>query len=111
MECPYCKEEILQGAIKCKHCESMLGSNVVYSNQPNVKSRKTAAFLALFLGHLGIHKFYLGSWGWGILYILFFFTFIPMGVALIEAIRYFSINDDEFNYKVSRLNGPLSFLW
>ncbi len=26
MLCPYCKEEILDGAIKCKHCKSMLVS-------------------------------------------------------------------------------------
>ena len=24
MQCPFCKEEILDGAIKCKHCDSML---------------------------------------------------------------------------------------
>jgi len=111
MECPYCKEDILDGAVKCKHCESILGSNGSTLETSNGKSRKTAAFLALFLGHMGAHKFYLGSWGWGILYILFYITFIPMGIALIEAIRYFTISDAEFNDKVSKLNGPFSILW
>lgn len=27
MECPYCKEEIRDGAIKCKHCGSMLATS------------------------------------------------------------------------------------
>ena len=26
MQCPYCKEEIIDGAIKCKHCGSTIGS-------------------------------------------------------------------------------------
>jgi len=27
MQCPYCKEEIKDGAIKCKHCKSLLNEN------------------------------------------------------------------------------------
>lgn len=36
-----------------------------------MKSRLLAAVLAIFLGGLGIHKFYMGKVGWGIAYLLF----------------------------------------
>ena len=41
------------------------------------KSKAIAIILALFLGGIGIHKFYLGQAGQGILYLLFCWTFIP----------------------------------
>ena len=44
------------------------------------------ALLALFVGGFGIHKFYAGKTGMGILYLVFFWTFIPAIVAFIEAI-------------------------
>ena len=40
--------------------------------------------LALFLGGLGAHRFYLGQTGLGILYVVFVWTFIPAIAALIE---------------------------
>jgi TM2 domain-containing membrane protein YozV len=54
-----------------------------YSNSK--KSATTAVVLALFLGGLGVHKFYLGQTGMGILYLLFCWTTIPAWIALIEA--------------------------
>lgn len=42
--------------------------------------------LCLFLGGIGIHKFYAGKIGLGIVYILFCWTFIPSFIALIELI-------------------------
>ena len=42
--------------------------------------------LAFFLGGLGIHKFYAGKIGSGILYLIFCWTFIPGLIALIEFI-------------------------
>jgi len=42
--------------------------------------------IALFLGGIGIHKFYAGKIGMGIMYILFCWTGIPAFIALIEAI-------------------------
>jgi TM2 domain-containing membrane protein YozV len=49
------------------------------------KNNTTAVLLALFLGGLGIHKFYLGQTGLGILYLLFCWTGIPYIVGWFEA--------------------------
>lgn len=40
--------------------------------------------LCLFLGGLGIHKFYAGKWIQGILYIVFYWTWIPVILSLID---------------------------
>ncbi|MBC8264424.1 MAG: TM2 domain-containing protein [Anaerolineales bacterium] len=49
------------------------------------KNPTTAVVLALLLGGLGVHKFYLEQTGMGILYLLFSWTGIPGIVAFIEA--------------------------
>lgn len=63
------------------------------------KSRIVAAILAFFLGGFGIHKFYLGQIGWGIVYLLFCWTFIPSIVAFIEFIIYLCTSDEDFARK------------
>ena len=60
------------------------------------RSRIAAALFALFLGGIGIHKFYLGQVGQGILYLLFFWTFIPAFIALIEAIILLTQSEEDF---------------
>lgn len=60
------------------------------------RSRIAAALFALFLGGIGIHKFCLGQVGQGILYLLFFWTFIPAFVALIEAIILLTQSEEDF---------------
>lgn len=64
-----------------------------------MKNKTTAGLLALFLGGIGIHKFYLGRGGQGILYLIFFWTFIPAFIAFIEAIILFTMSDADFNLK------------
>ncbi len=64
-----------------------------------VKSKITAGLLAIFLGGLGIHKFYLGKIGMGILYIVFCWTYIPAIIGFIEGIIYLTQNDETFQLK------------
>jgi TM2 domain-containing membrane protein YozV len=65
------------------------------------KSRFMAAFLAIIFGGAGIHKFYLGKAGWGLIYILFSWTFIPFIVGFIEGIIYLLMSTQEFEKKYS----------
>jgi TM2 domain-containing membrane protein YozV/ribosomal protein L40E len=65
----------------------------------NGKSRVAAALLAFFLGGFGAHKFYLGQTGKGILYLVFFWTFIPSIIAFVEFILLLVMSDEEFNRK------------
>jgi TM2 domain-containing membrane protein YozV/ribosomal protein L40E len=63
------------------------------------KNRIAAALFALLLGGLGIHKFYLGRVGQGILYLVFFWTFIPTVIGFIEGIIYLTMSDQDFEAK------------
>jgi TM2 domain-containing membrane protein YozV len=64
-----------------------------------MKSKTTAAILALFLGGFGIHRFYLNQTGLGFLYLLFFWTLIPGVIALIDFIVFLSMSEESFNAK------------
>jgi len=63
------------------------------------KSRVVAALLAFLLGWIGVHKFYLGQIGWGIIYLLFSWTFIPFFVSIIEGILYLLSTERAFALK------------
>lgn len=60
------------------------------------KSRTIAVLLALFLGGIGAHKFYLGQVATGLLYLLFCWTLIPGIIALLEAIRWLCMSNESF---------------
>lgn len=62
-----------------------------------MKSRSTAILLAILLGGLGIHRFYLDQPGKGILYLIFCWTFIPSIIALIDGIVWLSGSEESFN--------------
>ena len=60
------------------------------------KSKILAGFLALLLGGLGAHKFYLGKTGIGFLYLIFCWSGIPAFISLFEALTIWSTSDKDF---------------
>lgn len=99
--CKDCGSVINVKAEICPKCgvRQLPAPNSLASTAPNGKSKLAAALFALFLGGIGIHKFYLGQVGWGIVYLLFCWTFIPAVVAFVEAILLFVMSDEKFNQK------------
>lgn len=63
------------------------------------KSKVTAGVLAILLGGIGAHKFYLGNIGIGLVYLLFSWTGIPMIIGLIEGIIMLTMSDEDFASK------------
>ncbi|NLB61888.1 MAG: NINE protein [Clostridiales bacterium] len=74
------------------------GQQGIDPNWP-IKSKTTAGLLGILIGGLGIHKFYLGETGLGIIYLLFCWTGIPSIIGLIEGIIYLTQSDYEFQVK------------
>lgn len=64
-----------------------------------IKSKVAAGILGILLGGIGVHKFYLGKIGMGILYLCFCWTGIPAIVGFVEGIIYLCSNDENFQLK------------
>ena len=117
--CPQCGAPVNSGATKCEYCGAAIAQaaqpvqqaqpqQVVYVQQNTVnaeranwpiKNKIVAALLALLLGGLGIHKFYLGQSGKGVLYLIFCWTYIPAILGFIEGITILCSNDENFQIK------------
>jgi TM2 domain-containing membrane protein YozV/ribosomal protein L40E len=99
--CSECGGIIKAKAEICPKCgvRQMAAPSSFAATAPNGKSKLAAALFALFLGGFGIHKFYLGRVGQGVLYLVFCWTFIPSLIGFIEGILFLVMNDNDFNAK------------
>ena len=119
MYCPSCGNEIDEGARFCKSCGKAMSdageSGPETTGRPRytaqhpgpTKSKVAAGVLAIVLGGLGIHKFYLGLVTPGILLIII--TVVTCGIVgpiigLIEGILYLTMTDEQFydTYEVNK---------
>ncbi|MBP5443852.1 MAG: TM2 domain-containing protein [Treponema sp.] len=88
MFCRYCGKEIgeeanfcpacgaAQSVIKEGHVKSIIEQQPPTENAVSPKSRSTTLLLAFFLGIFGIHRFYVGKIGTGILQLLLSTTIV-----------------------------------
>lgn len=102
--CSECGAVIKAKAEICPKCgvRQLPPPGIYISTAPNGRSKLVAALLALFLGGFGVHKFYLGRAGWGVVYLLFCWTFIPAVVGFIEGILLLVMSEREFNGKYGK---------
>ncbi len=139
MHCRNCGKEIDDKAVVCVHCgvppkaEKKFCHNCGVATNANQtictscgvalkggsgkKKKSTLLLLGLFLGTVGAHKFYMGSWGWGIVYLVLsitlVFIWVPLIVSFVEDIRLIMMSDEEFDSKVAQFegSGPFGFFW
>lgn len=97
--CHECGSSINAKAEICPQC----GVRQAGTAAPGKKDRITAAILALFLGTLGVHHFYLGRPVLGILHICFcWFFFFPTIIGFIDGLIFLFMSDSAFNRKFNK---------
>ena len=65
------------------------------------KDYKIAALLAIFTGGFGLHKFYMGKYMIGAIYLIFCWTWIPGVIGIIEGIKYLLDGQEKFLEKLN----------
>ncbi len=93
--CVKCGTVIRSGQTKCPKCFTPV-------TEFSSKDKVTAGLLAFFLGGLGVHRYYLGQW-WGLVYLFFWWTFIPSVVSVIEAIIFWSTAKESWDEKYGQV--------
>lgn len=94
LHCLACGQLLNTQEVTCPHCASK-------QMPKRLKSKVVAGILALLLGGLGIHRFYLEQW-WGIFYLLFCITGIPALIALVEAILFLAGDKQQWDEKYNQ---------
>jgi len=126
--CRHCAAALNPEQVVCVQCGAKVGSagvsQIVGDAVAGPKSKIAAGLLGILLGGLGAHKFYLGSWGWGLIFlacspfcgggilytlitfvtlgfgaILFPLLFVGSICGLIEGIIYLTMSDEAFAEK------------
>lgn len=62
-----------------------------------MKDKDIATALAFYLGITGVHRFYLGQAGYGVLYLFFCWTLIPAVISIVDAFVFWRMSQDQFD--------------
>ena len=70
MFCPKCGKEVVDDAVVCIHCGRQIGNTAGMAGAGTQKDWLTTLLLCLFVGGIGIHRFYTGHTGIGVVQLL-----------------------------------------
>lgn len=110
IKCPECAAEVSSAAAACPKCghpilRQVQGASGLITAAPGTAApagathranRIVFAVSAIFLGGIGIHRFYVGQTGKGLLYLVFCWTFIPAFIGFFEGVFALAKTDAAF---------------
>jgi len=107
--CYACGAELDLRAEICPHCGvgQPMGPFVRGRRTRGEKSKGGATLLALTLGGIGAHRFYLGQPKVGIAMLLLSWTFLPVLVGWVDFVRYAFMTDRDFAARYGRPEPPM----
>ena len=68
--CAHCGAQLVDEAVVCPKCGCAVAPTKTVDPNASPKSRLITLLLCIFVGGLGIHRFYVGKIGTGILFLL-----------------------------------------
>ena len=111
MYCKYCGAQVDDDAMFCPSCGKELKEhkqtvvnnyvNAQVAPKNNGKKKIVAGLFALFLGAVGVQHFYLGKVAAGVFSILFFWTWIPCIIGIIQGIIILCECDEDFEKRIA----------
>lgn len=99
--CQICGAPMYEKSLACPSCGA---EQVVGRKLQSNRDKTLATLLAILLGGIGAHKFYLGQIGLGVLYLIFCWTFIPAIIGFIEGLIYLGMTEQQFALKYGGLS-------
>ncbi len=102
--CTQCSQTIDANLISCPQCQATQGLDALAGIDPNIriKNQKWAIWFGFIFGGLGLHKFYLGQYLKGSLYLVFSWTLVPFVVGWIDSIRTMKMSSFNFEQQYSK---------
>ena len=122
MLCPHCQNEVSPEAQACPKCghpisresspKSSRESSPKSSGESSPKSRIAAALLCFFFGYFGIHNFYVGKIGSGLLQFgLLVFVFLGLGMSMGSMLSSILTGYMDSNYLAALAASSVLSLW